>query len=95
MACLPCHCCCAAVLNQDELETQVYQLLPAELVRSCEAIAAKGGPAPPPPGMVLPQHMLPPAAPGARGGSGNAAAAAGAGGRLGADGSSKPTRSAR
>jgi hypothetical protein len=85
------------VLNQDELETQVYQLLPAELVRSCEAIAAKGGPAPPPPGMVLPQHLLPPtaAAAGARGGSGNAAAAAGAGSRLGVEGSSKPTRSAR
>ncbi|WIA11343.1 hypothetical protein OEZ85_011465 [Tetradesmus obliquus] len=89
-----------AIELRDELETQVYQLLPPELVRSCEAIAAKGGPAPPPPGMTLPQHLLPPAsaaAAAARGAAGSGYAAAGAGGRFGgaaADGSSKPTRSA-
>lgn len=80
----------AFVSLQDELETQVYQLLSPELVRCCEAIAAKGGPAPPPPGMTLPRHLLPP--PYSR-------AADGAAGRLGAqagaaaDGSTKATRS--
>ncbi|KAF6261685.1 hypothetical protein COO60DRAFT_1699727 [Scenedesmus sp. NREL 46B-D3] len=82
---------------RDELETQIYQLLPPELVRSCEAVAAKGGPASPPPGMALPHNLLPPAAAAARGTAGGSSAATGAGGKLGGsggDGSSKPTRSA-
>jgi hypothetical protein len=61
----------------DEAAELVRQRVWPELVAKCEAIVAKGGPAPAPPGVVLPEHLLPPLPPPAAAGGG------GAGGRGG------------
>eukprot|EP00967_Tisochrysis_lutea_P041063 scaffold49346_cov17-Tisochrysis_lutea.AAC.1 len=41
----------------DEAEALLRARVPLQVMQACEAIAAKGGPAPPPPGMPTPEDL--------------------------------------
>ena len=80
----------------DEATELVRQRVWPELVAKCEGIVAKGGPAPAPPGVLLPEHLLPPLPPAtAGGGAGGRGGRADGEGELGRGGAHVPPRVTR